>query len=66
MSYKIVYADYTDFNRQYNDSDLRKMLEIKVKSLIDQGWSCVGGVVPIFTNNTLSLYQTMIFGTIKN
>ena len=57
-SYKIVYSD----NMGSYDFEQIKNLEEKVKKLLEEGWSCIGGVVICFTDqgNMMRMYQTMV------
>ena len=57
-SYKIVYSD----NPGSFDHEQILNLENKVKSLLAEGWTCIGGVVICFTDTGTikKVYQTMI------
>jgi vacuolar-type H+-ATPase subunit E/Vma4 len=57
-SYKIVYSD----SMGSYDFEQIKNLEEKVKNLLGQGWSCIGGVVISFTDqgHMVRMYQTMV------
>jgi hypothetical protein len=57
-SYKIVYSD----NMGSFDYEQIKNLEEKVKNLLAEGWSCIGGVVLSFNQrgHSMRLYQTMV------
>jgi hypothetical protein len=57
-SYKIVYSDYMGCE----DREQIKNLEEKVKNLLAEGWSCIGGVVISFTDQgyMMRMYQTMV------
>jgi hypothetical protein len=57
-SYIIVYSDAMGMC----DTDQIKSLETKVKNLLAEGWSCVGGVVISFCDNGYinRMYQTML------
>ena len=57
-SYTIVYSMITG-----TDLEKIKELEEKVKKLLAEGWSCIGGVViqfPYEQNYIMKLYQTMV------
>ena len=57
QSYKLVYADCGT-----TDDYIVKDLEKKVNALLDQGWTCLGGVVISFNDNghIIRMYQTML------
>ena len=57
-SYKIVYSD----NMGSDDFEQIKNLEEKVKKLLAEGWSCIGGAVLCFNDqgHILRMYQTMV------
>ena len=57
-SYKIVYSD----NVGDREEEQVKELEEKVKNLLAEGWSCIGGVVLSFNQrgHSMRLYQTMV------
>ena len=57
-SYTIVYSDAMGMC----DTDQIKSLETKVKNLLAEGWSCVGGVVISFCDSGYinRMYQTMV------
>jgi hypothetical protein len=57
-SYKIVYCDALGLA----DYVLIQNLEAKVKALLAEGWSCIGGVVMSFSESgyIIRMYQTMI------
>jgi hypothetical protein len=57
-SYKIVYSDSpTDY-----DYKQIKNLEEKVNKMLEEGWSCIGGVVVSFNDSgrIYRMYQTMV------
>jgi hypothetical protein len=59
-SYKIVFSDVSDFG-VIGENDMVKDLEEKVNTHINQGWSCIGGIVLCHHNSlTTRIYQTMI------
>ena len=57
-SYKIVYSD----NMGSLDYEQIKNLEEKVNKMLNEGWSCIGGVVISFTDqgHMMRMYQTMV------
>ena len=59
-SYKIVFSDRSDFG-VIRENDMVKVLEEKVNTYINEGWSCIGGIVLCHHNGlTTRIYQTMI------
>lgn len=57
-SYKIVYTD----NQGDYDFKQIKNLEEKVNKMLEEGWSCIGGVVVSFNDlgYMYRMYQTMV------
>jgi hypothetical protein len=57
-SYKIVYSDYL---LSY-DIDTMKNLQEKVEVLLNEGWTCTGGVTVSFNKDghVIRIYQAMI------
>jgi hypothetical protein len=57
-SYIIVYSDGIGMC----DTDQIKSLETKVKNLLAEGWSCIGGAVISFCDSGYinRMYQTMV------
>jgi len=57
-SYKIVYCD----TMGQSDYVMIQNLEAKVKDLLAEGWSCIGGVAMSFSESgyIIQMYQTMI------
>jgi hypothetical protein len=57
-SYKIVYSDAMGLSEYV----MIQNLEAKVKALLAEGWSCIGGVAMSFSESgyILQIYQTMI------
>jgi len=60
-SYKIVFSDRLDRRGLIVENDMVKELEEKVSTFINEGWSCIGGIVLCHSNGlTTRIYQTMI------
>jgi hypothetical protein len=57
-SYIIIYSDAAGMC----DTDQIKSIETKVKRLLEEGWTCIGGVVISFCDNGYinRMYQTMV------
>ena len=57
-SYKIVYSDAV---RDYDYKQI-KNLEEKVNKMLEEGWSCIGGIVVSFNDSghVYRMYQTMV------
>ena len=59
-TYKIVFQDMSSFG-VIGENDMVKTLEEKVNTYINEGWSCIGGIVLCHHNGlTTRIYQTMI------
>ena len=62
-SYKIVFSDRDRSGGRslIGENDMVKDLEEKVNTHINQGWSCIGGIVLCHHNGlTTRIYQTMV------
>jgi len=59
--YKIVYSGKSDFGSIGGENDMIKQLEEKVSAYINNGWSCVGGIVLNHDNGIVTrIYQTIV------
>lgn len=57
ISYKIVYAECEGSSHD----NLCKSLEANVEVLLNEGWTCVGGVALIFDTGIIyNMYQAMV------